>query len=89
MSQYFNVNLKYLLVHMLVYNKHLKYTLFISVPCVTECIFRNDVTIRHMYVYTGGIDNFDVRKSVHHHTIQINQPTRCNTSTSSLRDAYV
>ena len=33
--------------------------------------------------------NFDVRKSVHHHTIQINQPTRCNTSTSLLLDVYV
>jgi len=24
------------------------------------------------------LSEFDVRKSVHHHTIQINQPTRCN-----------
>jgi hypothetical protein len=27
---------------------------------------------------------FDVGKSVHHHTIQINQPTRCNSFTSLL-----
>ena len=28
-------------------------------------------------------------RSVHHHTIQINQPTRCNSSSSLLLDAYV
>ena len=32
---------------------------------------------------------FDVRKSVHHHTSQINQPTRCNSFTSLLLDVYV
>jgi hypothetical protein len=32
---------------------------------------------------------FVVRRSVHHHTIQINQPTRCNSFTSLLRDVYV
>ena len=32
---------------------------------------------------------FDVRKSVHHHTIQINEPTRCNSFTSLLFDVYV
>jgi len=32
---------------------------------------------------------FDVRKSVRHHTIQINQPTRCNSFTSLLVDVYV
>jgi hypothetical protein len=31
---------------------------------------------------------FDVCKSVHHHTIQINQPTRCNSSTSLLLDVF-
>jgi hypothetical protein len=29
---------------------------------------------------------FDVLKSVHHHTIKINQPTRCNSFTSLLLD---
>jgi hypothetical protein len=29
---------------------------------------------------------FDVRMSVHHHTIQINQPTRCISLTSLLLD---
>jgi hypothetical protein len=32
---------------------------------------------------------FDVRKFVHHHTIQINYPTRCNSFTSLLLDVYV
>jgi hypothetical protein len=32
---------------------------------------------------------FDVRKSVHHHTIQTNQPTRCSSFTSLLLDVYV
>jgi len=32
---------------------------------------------------------FDVRKSVHHHTIQINQPTTCNSFRSLLLDVYV
>jgi len=32
---------------------------------------------------------FDVRKAMHHHTIQINQPIRCNNFTSSLLDIYV
>ena len=32
---------------------------------------------------------FRVCKSVHHHTIQINQPTRCNNFSSSLLDIYL
>jgi hypothetical protein len=32
---------------------------------------------------------FDVCNSVHHHTIQTNQPTRCNSFTSLLFDVYV
>jgi hypothetical protein len=32
---------------------------------------------------------FDVRQSVHHHTIQINQTTKCNSFTSLLLDVYV
>jgi hypothetical protein len=32
---------------------------------------------------------FDVRKSMHHHTIQITQPTRCSNFTSLLLDVYV
>ena len=32
---------------------------------------------------------FDVLKFVHHHTIQINQPTLCNSFTSLLLDVYV
>ena len=33
--------------------------------------------------------SFDLRKSLHHHTIQINQPTRCNNFTSLLLEVYV
>jgi hypothetical protein len=32
---------------------------------------------------------FDVGRSVHHHMIQIIQPTRCNSFTSLLLDVYV
>ena len=32
---------------------------------------------------------FEVCKSMHHHTIQINQPTRCNNFSSLLCDVYV
>jgi len=32
---------------------------------------------------------FDIRKSVHHHTIQINQSTRCNSFTSLLLGIYM
>jgi len=32
---------------------------------------------------------FDLCKSVHYHTIQINQPTRCNSFTSLLFEVYV
>jgi hypothetical protein len=32
---------------------------------------------------------FDFRKSMHHHTIQINQPTRCKNFTGLLLDVYV
>jgi len=36
-----------------------------------------------------GSGVLDVRKSVHHHKIQINQPTGCNSFTSLLLDVYV
>jgi hypothetical protein len=35
------------------------------------------------------INKFKVCRSVHHHTIQINQPTRCNNFSSLLLDVYV
>jgi hypothetical protein len=42
-------------------------------------------------VFYCSVNNFnsDVHKSVQHHTIQINQPTRCNSFTSLLLDVYV
>jgi hypothetical protein len=36
-----------------------------------------------------NVTALDVRKSVHHHTIQIIQPTRCKSFTSLLLDVYV
>jgi hypothetical protein len=39
--------------------------------------------------FSGELIVFDVRKSVHHHTIQIIQPTSCNSFTSLLLDVYV
>jgi len=49
---------------------------------------------RPQYFITYGSEftvhsEIDVRKSVQHHTIQINQPTRCNSFTSLLLDLYV
>jgi len=38
---------------------------------------------------TTLVKTFDVPKSVHYHTIQINKPTRCNRFTSLLLDVYV
>jgi hypothetical protein len=35
------------------------------------------------------LSQFDVHKFMHHHTIQINQPTRWNRFTSLLLDVYV
>ena len=35
------------------------------------------------------LSKFKVCKSVHHHTIQINQPTRCNNFSSLLLDVYI
>ena len=35
------------------------------------------------------INKFKVCKTMHHHTIQINQPTRCNNFSSLLLDVYV
>jgi hypothetical protein len=37
----------------------------------------------------GGSFKFKVCKSVHHHTVHINQPTRCNNFSSLLLDVYV
>ena len=47
--------------------------------------------VRKLLIYDRFVSSFlfDVRKSVHHHTIQINQPTRCNIFTSLLLDVYV
>jgi hypothetical protein len=52
----------------------------------------NYKTFLLIYRTTGCCNSgnqFDVHKSVHHHTVQINQPTRCNSFKSLLFDVYV
>jgi len=51
--------------------------------------FLNTFQILDSYPVTSLYELFDVRKSVHHHTIQIIQPTRCNRFTSLVLDIYV
>ena len=41
-----------------------------------------EMTLYHLF-------KFKVCKSMHHHKIQINQPTRCNSLSSLLLDVYV
>jgi hypothetical protein len=42
----------------------------------------------HMY-FQNVFFPFKVRQSMHHHTFEINQPTRCNNFSSLLLDVYV
>jgi len=49
-----------------------------------SCIFPASALIIQSFSYS-----FDVHKSVHHLTIQLIQPTRCNSFTSLLPDVYV
>ena len=47
------------------------------------------VIILHRNILNTNLSKkFDVRKSVHHHTIRINQPTRCNSFINLLLDVY-
>jgi hypothetical protein len=55
-----------------------------SIVCVCSMIIWSQLSLV-MYCLPW----FDIHKSVHHHTIQINQPTRCNSFTSLLLDVYV
>jgi len=47
-----------------------------------------NVTVKKIPYRRRWKNDIDVVKSVHHHTIQINQPTRCNSFTSLLLDVY-
>jgi hypothetical protein len=49
---------------------------------------RTSDSCRHL-LHKGAVNTFKVCKSVHHHTIQINQPTRCNNLSSLLLDVYL
>jgi len=48
-----------------------------------------NVTRGQWAISSQHFEEFNVCKSVHHHMIQINQPTRCNSFTSLLLDVYV
>ena len=50
-----------------------------------DAAFHSEATYGEVQIFI----NFKVCKSVHHHTFQINQPTRCNSFSSLLLDVYV
>jgi hypothetical protein len=58
-----------------------------------DFVLQND----YIFLFLKLLNNFDeiwyyefkVCKSVHHHTIQINQPISCNNFSSLLLDVYV
>ena len=52
--------------------------------CLQRVMYVGIKLSRPTFVYF--VITFEVRKSVHHHTIQINQPIRCNSFTSLLLD---
>jgi len=56
--------------------------------CVVVCDLETS-RIGAPYIYDISHLRVKVCKSVHHHTIQINQPTKCNNSSSLLLDVYV
>jgi hypothetical protein len=47
------------------------------------------IPLQTFMVCTEATLTFDVRKSVHHQTIQIIQPTECNSFTTLLLDVYM
>jgi hypothetical protein len=49
----------------------------------------NTIKLSHINAEEGTPIKFKVYKSVHHHTFQINQPTRSNNFSSLLLDVYV
>jgi hypothetical protein len=52
-----------------------------------SCRFKTAYTVACNYIHGTVLLTF--RKSAHHHTNQINQPTRCSSFTSLLLDVYV
>ena len=61
-----------------------KYTL--PVPILSQV---NPLHTLMYYFFRICCNKFQVCKSLHHHTIQINQTTRCNNLSSLLLDVYV
>jgi len=57
-------------------------------PFTLTCLLiRNDIMIGRS-VLRQILEKFKVCESVHHHTFQIHQPTRCNNFSSLLLDVY-
>jgi len=67
---------------------HIKIT--VSTRAITGCV-QNTANITQDHAFTGKAElhKFKVCKSVHQHTFQINQPTRCKNFSSLLLDVYV
>jgi hypothetical protein len=80
-------------VYLVCYNSHKKrqypFTAFALKRFITKKICTARSKKSNKIVLTTNLNKFDVRKSVHHHTTQINKPTRCNSFTSLLLDVYV
>jgi len=73
-------------MHQLKYNKTEHKTPFIL--GANSYMFRHQGAIFRELITTNN-RKFKAYKSVHHHTIQINQPTRCNNFSSLLSVVYV
>jgi len=60
-------------------------------PCNVEAWAQSQPGPYEIFRWTKNrfLSGFKVCKSVHHHTIQINQPTRCNNFSSLLLHVYV
>jgi len=70
-----------------VYTYLLPHTRYMPRPSNSRFYHPNNIEYRSLI--RDIINKFKVCKSVHHHTIQINQPNRCNNFSSLLLDVYV
>jgi hypothetical protein len=52
-------------------------------------LYVKNLQIKTNWIQYEHFHKFKVCKSMRHHTIQINQPTRCNNFSSLLLDVYV
>ena len=61
---------------------------YCTLTCITSDLSSQDKLITELQV-ASNLTKFKVCKSVHHHTVQINQPTRCENPSSLLLDVYL